>query len=256
MAKRKLQYGKCKLCQKDTMLSFEHVPPRSAFNKTTRYISIAPLDYIKTKDPILNPPNGKIKQGGTGFYAFCESCNNFLGRTYVQSYEKWVKIGADVLNQSKWSNNFQSFVAFNIEPIKILKHIVSMFIAVNDNSYFKKYPELIDFVRNPNSSDLPEKFKIFSYLNNEGQFRLISHCFVFKTLIEQITCSEIAFPPYGYVLTFESNDVLDQLTNITGFKNHEPNIEYDVSICLYKHPTYIPISALDYRTKQEIQKNL
>ena len=35
--------GKCKLCLETKELNFEHIPPRSAFNKETKYYIVDPI---------------------------------------------------------------------------------------------------------------------------------------------------------------------------------------------------------------------
>ena len=39
--------GKCKLCLKIKELNFEHIPPRSAFNKNTSYYNVDQSDFFQ-----------------------------------------------------------------------------------------------------------------------------------------------------------------------------------------------------------------
>ncbi len=52
--------GVCRLCGQNTDLSFEHVPPRTTFNKDTKYTSVDFEDYIKIKNPLIETPKGKL----------------------------------------------------------------------------------------------------------------------------------------------------------------------------------------------------
>jgi hypothetical protein len=230
------------------------VPPRSAFNSTTRYISILTEEYASIDNPLKTLPKGKIKQGGTGYYSFCEDCNNFLGLNYVTSYERWVKIAAEVLKTTKNESNHYSFIAHNIEPLKILKHIVSMFLAMNPDWYFEEYPGLIDFVRNVKSKSLPDRFRVFLYLNNEGNLRLRSHTTMSTPDYGIVNCSELAFPPVGHVLTLDYKSDIKILTEITGFKNYGIDFKDDLPLETFKLPTYLPLMPLDYRSKSEVEK--
>lgn len=254
MARRKMQPGTCLLCGQDKLLNFEHVPPKSAFNKSTRYVSVPSDEYTKISNPIKNPPKGKILQGGTGYYAFCEDCNNFLGRNYVPSYNRWVNAGAVILGKFPPNINSVLFTATQVEPLSILKQVVSMLLALNDATYLKAYPELSSFVRDPNSRELPEKYQVYAYLNNEGQLRHKSHSLVSAPEFGMVNCTELAFPPFGYVLTMDHEGKLGKLTNITNFKMYYPSEKVDLPIGLLKLPTYIPLSPLDYRSKEQIEK--
>ena len=53
--------GICHLCGKNTNLSFEHVPPKVAFNKNTKYVSVEFEDYIKSRNLLKDIPKGKNK---------------------------------------------------------------------------------------------------------------------------------------------------------------------------------------------------
>ena len=41
--------GICKLCKKEEKLTYEHFPPRAAFNKKTKFQLIGINDYYKNK---------------------------------------------------------------------------------------------------------------------------------------------------------------------------------------------------------------
>lgn len=244
--------GICRLCGDNTDLSFEHVPPKVAFNKNTKYVSVAFDDYIKNENPLKNPIKGKTKQGGVGYNSLCIDCNSFLGRNYVPAYEKWVKGGYSVLGNSEFG--VVRYSINDIEPLKILKQIVSMFLAINKEWYLESYPELSKFVLNPNEKNLPEKYRIFSYLNKDGNIRYMHHTVVGNFgRGKPINCSEISFPPYGYVLTIDSDDNINQLNDITGFKNFELNQKQTLNMAMFQLPTHLTI-PLDYRGKDQIEK--
>lgn len=45
-----------------------------------------------------------------------------------------------------------------IEPLKVIKHIVSMFLAINKDWFLKSFLELASFLNSPESTELPDKF--------------------------------------------------------------------------------------------------
>ncbi|WP_299156959.1 hypothetical protein [uncultured Christiangramia sp.] len=247
MARHPKQIGICRLCGIEGYLTFEHVPPRSSYNKNTKYFSIDFMEYVQSEDIINNPPKGKIKQGGIGYNSLCSKCNSFLGTEYVNAYSKWTQTGAQIISE----NNFKFAIVSMIkqEPLKILKEVISMFVAINDEWYLEAYPELAEFVKNPKMKELPAKFRIFMYLNDEGGTRYMNHSGVYKPeLGGTVNCTEITFPPFGYLLTIGFNYDINILTNITHFKNYDYKQVVDLKLPLFKLPVYSPF-PLDYRSK-------
>ena len=71
--------GTCRLCSSWGQLSFEHVPPQSAFNDE-------PVLAIVDGDMFSIGPDeevsGRIQQRGAGGHTLCIKCNPKLGRWY------------------------------------------------------------------------------------------------------------------------------------------------------------------------------
>ncbi|WP_321310614.1 hypothetical protein [Marinifilum fragile] len=254
MARHKMKYGVCRLCGNETNLSFEHVPPRLAFNKTTKYISVPFENYIKEKDPLNNIPKGKLMQGGVGYNSLCADCNSFLGRNYVSLYQDWVQAGYQMLKVGAFE--YAKFELLPQRPLFLLKQIISMFLSINDEWYLEEYPELAEFVKNPSLKELPDRYQIYTYLNNEGDIRYLKHSVAYSPeLGKPVNCSEIAFPPFGYVLTIGYGMQINKLTNITGFKSYSENESVNLQLGIFKLPTYLP-HPMDYRDKETIKKNI
>jgi hypothetical protein len=226
------------------------VPPRVALNRKTRFVSIPHEDWIRIDDFLTYKPIGQILQGGIGYYSLCRGCNSFLGQKYVKAYKNWIQSGVEVITNSK--HDCYVYKALNQEPLRVLKQIIAMFIAMNDDWYAAEYPDLISFVRDPSSNHLPDKYRVFAYLNNEGQYRYIKHQSLWTSELGAINLSELTFPPFGYVLTFDGSNNIHSLTNITNFKEYKYGQNTDLVISIFKLPTYLPFGALDYRSKEKI----
>lgn len=255
MGRRKTEHGRCRLCGEIKKLSFEHIPPRSSFNKNTVYHISSIKDSLESGD-FLNPKiKGTTKQGGTGNNSLCIDCNNFLGRTYVDSYNGWVHVGIDRLKV--YNDSPISFIIQDFEPLKVLKQIFSMFISMDDEDCYDRHKDLCDYVRDPNSNKLPEEYRILTYLNNVGNTFYIPPMSYgnFKTGL-LVFCTELTFSPFGYVFTIGNNNTIDKLIDITSFNRYK--FEDKVSIEFYnlhKLPKHLPV-PLDYRTEQEINNSL
>jgi len=129
-----------------------------------------------------------------------------------------------------------------------------MFVAMNDEWYLEEYPELSVFIKNSSSDILPDKYRIFTYLNNEGQYRYSKHTTISTPELGIVNCTQLTFPPFGYVLTMNFNHDITSFVNITNFKNSIPEEKVDLKMGLYKLPTYLQFSPLDYRSKEKIEK--
>lgn len=251
MTQKKLQHGKCRICGQNKELSYEHVPPRVALNRTTRFVSIPHEDWTKVDNFLKYKPKGQVLQGGIGYYSLCRDCNSFLGQKYVKAYDKWIQSGLEVI--TNFNGNYFNYIAINQEPLRILKQIISMFIAMNNDWYLTEYPDLAAFVKDPKSNILPDKYRVFAYLNNVGQYRYINHTVLSTPKLGVINVTELAFPPFGYVLTFDVNHNIYPLFNITHFKNYKHGQIVDLNISIFKLPTLLPFFPLDYRTREKIE---
>jgi len=245
MGRKNKIIGICRLCGKKTELTFEHVPPQSTYNKHTKYYKQPLEEMMKLESTLNHKFKGKLYQGGIGYHSLCRDCNSFLGSTYVNSYKQWVNSGFLVLKEVGEMKSYK-YSLKDIEPLKIIKHIISMFLSMNNEWYLESYPELSEFVKNPNSNELPEKYQIYSYLNNEGVFRYLQHQVIGGFDVKPINCSELTYQPYGYIITMDSSLNLKYMCNITSFKNYKLGEKVTMNFGMYKLPTYTPY-ILDYR---------
>jgi hypothetical protein len=252
--RKRTKFGKCKLCLESKELNFEHIPPRSAFNKETKYYILDQTEYYKkAKEYTFEKlkPKSRKEQGGVGEYSFCIDCNGYLGSKYVRTYKKFAEIAMYVIqSQEKNAKAFQ-FDISSINLLNFLKQITAIFIASNQLIFTELYPELLEFVRNENLKELPEKFRFYMYLNNEGQIRNGN----LQTIRLYGQICEFTFSPFGFVLNIDNPNQLMKLTEITSFKKYEKNKKLkNPLIILNKYPTYYPY-PLDYRTEKEIKGN-
>src|SRR5438552_9098445 len=78
--------GRCRICGEQRVLTREHIPPRSAFNKERGRVHSLMEWLARTADGIL--PGGLLRQGGNWGYTLCGPCNNFLGHEYADEYTR------------------------------------------------------------------------------------------------------------------------------------------------------------------------
>jgi hypothetical protein len=243
--------GNCSLCGTFCDLTFEHVPPRAAFNKRTRYKSVPMLDVLKSDNILKNKFRGKVEQGGVGYYSLCGKCNSFLGLNYVNDYVAYSNTFIDFAKKKEF--DYFELEMHNFDAVKVLKQIVSMFISLNSWQFSQNYPALRNYVLNPKHKELPSNIRIFSYLNCEGQFRNNTFSVVGDLNSNlNVLASELAFPPLGHVMTIDFNGSMPYHYELTHFKNYKVGELVSINFKLFRLPTHLPI-PLDYRTKELIE---
>lgn len=248
MSRRKMQKGICRICKKNTELSFEHIPPKAAFNKYTKFRTVPYLEYVQNSHREDYKPTTKLQQGGIGEYCLCRKCNSFLGNNYVPDYFKMAQV-AKTIFQNK---NFKTakFTTNGISPLRLLKQVIAMFVCMQKAEFTDENPELLSFLKNPKEKNLPDKFRVFMYLNYFGQIRQLNTMY---TNIYGLV-NELTFPPLGFVLSIKS-DAIFPLTEITHFKNLDEDYRDEVNLELYNHPTHLPF-PIDYRSLEEIEETI
>lgn len=251
---KKTIIGKCKICKETKELNFEHIPPRSAFNKETKYYKVNQMEYYqKAKEYVFEnlKPKSKKEQGGLGQYCFCEDCNGFLGSKYVRTYKEFAKLAMNIIQSNDKNIKGFKFDISDINLLKFLKQITSMFIGCNNHSFTEVYPELLKFVKDESLIELPNRFRFYMYLNNEGQTRNGQILF---TNLHGTVC-EFTFKPFGFVLSIDNPNRINELSEITNFKYYDKIKKVGkLPIILNKYPTYYPF-PLDFRTKNELNGN-
>ncbi|OSY88406.1 hypothetical protein WH52_06505 [Tenacibaculum holothuriorum] len=248
--KKKIK-GICRICKEEKELSFEHIPPRSSFNKG-RWQSIPSSKYYQNLENFLKEDfkyKGKIKQGGIGEYSLCIECNNQLGANYVNEYKKFSHIAMSIISEEKHSKVkcFQ-FDISDINHLYFLKQIIAIFVSANSPEFTESYPELLDFIKDKESNLLPNRYRIYMYLNNEGQIKNGKFSFTNK---HGVIC-EFTYPPFGFVLSIDNPNRIMEVSEITNFKYYNEYIKKleKAPIMLNKYPTYYPF-PLDFRELNE-----
>lgn len=200
------EHGICHICLRRKKLTFEHVPPRRAYN---RHPVVAHT---------LNHPAaaaGKIPIGvvakyraGMGVTTLCEECNGFTARYYGEAFAEWVRqalVYADRYERADGRENVV-LLPFQIEPLGVLKQIATMALAVAPVSRIDAHRDLRRFVLLPFERHLPPQYEFRVYLNpkrsqwKEPQNRMNGASVLMnvanRTAIH--TVADIAFPPLGY----------------------------------------------------------
>lgn len=246
---RGMEFGTCRLCGDETMLSYEHVPPRVTFNKGT-YVEKDFREFIGPGSRDWDePPDGRGKQiqGGNGGKWLCRKCNSFLGREYVSDYSTMVlALGKGTLNED------HEIVLTGIRLKRVFKQIIGMFCAVNPVG--PKWPAVVRFVRELDEPRLPECLRVFMFTCYGPTFHLYPFQSIVKGKTGSAAVSEITHPPVGFQLVdadrWESNPLMVEITAWQDFALDDA-VE-SISFSLPSLPVFSPMLN-DFRTQKEMR---
>ena len=88
-------FGTCQICGTEGKLSFEHVPPESAYND--QKILRTAFEKMLQRDDPDDMRGGRYQQRGAGAYTLCERCNNTTGHWYGGAYLEWASQAMNIL---------------------------------------------------------------------------------------------------------------------------------------------------------------
>ena len=157
------EIGTCHLCGSYGKLSFEHLPPKKAFNNCrvehyNYFMGITQGNY-----------NNQISQKGLGGYTLCERCNNNTGSWYGGAFIEWARQSMNILEYTE--NQPSLYYRFRIFPVRVIKQIACMMFSVNTDEFRCYHQDLVKFVLNKEEYNLKPNIKFFAFYNAEG-FRM------------------------------------------------------------------------------------
>lgn len=248
--------GECWICGVVGKLTFEHVPPRAAFND--RGVFHAKLDEIFGGDwtPGTPIPRGKQQRRGAGRHTLCAKCNSDTGSWYGSAYVDFARQAMTLLQRSKGKMTLA--YPYGIFPLRVLKQIIVMFFSACGPEFRRAHPELVKFVLNREQRLLPRDVHIFAYLHdpiNSTSTRQAGLTGYMSLGGASHVFSEIAFPPLGLILDFKAEPIRKELCDLSQFGDSSINT-WD--ICWLKLPVFPVVSPFpgDFRTVDEMNQTI
>lgn len=228
--------GKCRICSKYGKLTFEHVPPQSAFNSNPVFFQKSV--HLHDKKSYLYGQRIRSNQGAGGYY-LCKSCNNLTGSYYGDSYKKFAYIGMMALTNRIWTSKTITF-EYAFQPLNVLKQVLSMFMCLDSGGELLRLKGLTEFILNKNSQNLPPNIRIFMYHTVSKEVR--NGWGMVNSGGSTHILGEITYPPFGFVYALDSEPIRDDFFEITRFKNFKFNQTFQVRIDIpfISPKTYIP----------------
>jgi hypothetical protein len=248
--------GECCICGTVGKLTFEHVPPAAAFND--RRLFQAKIDELiggkwRPGTPLTR---GEQLQRGAGRYSLCGKCNSDTGAWYGSAYVGFAYQAMLLLDRSRGMLSLA--YPYRIFPLRVLKQIAVMFFSACGPGLRKTHPELVKFVLDRERRLVPDNIHFWAYLHDPARSTSTRQSGVTGrgTLGKgHHVFSEIAFPPFGLIMTFDANPIQNDLCDLTHF-GQSTYRTWD--IVYLKLPVLPVVSFLpgDFRTVDELNSTI
>ncbi len=223
---KKKEFGVCVICNEYGELTYEHIPPKSAGNSKPK--------LVKSHEHLFDETSyffGKSKKINKGFgkNCLCENCNNFLGSNYVNDYVDFVNQCLEQINKSPSFENFKVY-EFHIKPLNVFKQIFSMFVCLNQDVFSEDEKKVIkDFILRREIKAFIENYNIYVF-NTFSKFDKWCGLQVVSNNGKLFRCSEIAFKPFGFQMTFDSEPTNQIFQIINCFINFDIDQKVQIQI--------------------------
>jgi hypothetical protein len=286
------QTGICALCGKECDLTFEHIPPRSAFNsQPAKMYSGEKILFDQDRLPWdVQGLKYVPRQKGSGRYSLCEECNNNTGAWYGNTYRDFAYVIAEALAQ-RTKEDIKGITVEGIYGARLIKQIISMFCSVNNLEFLAGYlnphqsddaqphsplfqtlenvkmalcnavfliEELRAFVLNKDAKGLDKsKFKICMYATDSKMLKTNGLSSVMNFSENSfIILSEITVPPLGFILYINPpSDLKHTGIDITTLADlaYDEKADIQFPFEVLEMNTILPN---DYRSREQIENDV
>jgi hypothetical protein len=252
--------GTCHICLRKRPLSFEHVPPNAAFN-VDKVERRGLKHWLERNDDGIRLRRA-IQQGGSGFSRLCEDCNNRTGSWYAAELTGWVHAAVAAIHalppvaemDAQREDHSVMFRIEGVRPLAMVKQIITMLLVVNDVQFAVLHPDLRAFVLDRDRTGLQDiQIYLALYLGPIVRFVGVSGR-ANVDMSETFVLSEVAFPPFSYIASFDEPPRLLEAGNITGFAEIPYTTRATAEVELIVGFGHTPLPA-DFRTAAQVERD-
>lgn len=251
-------YGRCHICRKEKTLTYEHVPPKCAFNNQPLKIvtgNIINETFSLNRKPWdLQGLNYVQQQKGGGYYSLCKECNTNTGSWYGNYYGDFAKSVHNIMCElSPHSNDKLELKSNEFYPLQVFKQIMSMFCSINNDVFADE--QLSEFLLNKESNNFNNnKYQLYMYLSKGNLQKKLPFSILGHINKGMLKVSEITAYPFGFILYIDSNNE-EYGTNITNFAYQLYNEKHFLEMILPVYECNIAF-PLNYKTQEEMEYGL
>lgn len=234
--------GLCHICGFNGPLTFEHIPPASAFNGEK--VLLADVEAFLSGKPEDEIPK-RIQQRGMGRYVLCGPCNNKTGAWYARAYAGFAHQAMKYLRGQNATSMEVVALPYRLYPLRVVKQVAAMMLAVNGPGFQAAQPELVRFVLSPEQRYWPlSSGRLYmAYLDGSAARQNgMAAAIDFDDRSNSIIFSEMSFRPFTFILSHEGPLRNNRFLDLTPFAHRSFN---EWTILHFKTPVLsLPDSAL------------
>ena len=242
--------GFCRLCGRFGLLTFEHTPPRKAFNNNQI--------FLRTIEDHVSDRGERTRfRRGLGAYSLCGRCNTRTGAWYGPAFIEWSKQGFAWYERYKGDRLLS--LPYSIKPLNVLKQVLVMAIANSTELGISKHSDLRSFLLNPKSREMPSKYTASVHYSMAGLRRHNANMAIMDVAGggSNYVFAEIVIPPFGYCVTqpigtnkslIESKGLFDMMV----FSRYAYDEWTRLHLRIPSKETFFP-SPLDYRDSSGVE---
>ena len=189
----------CWLCRKLRPLTLDHIPPRSAFNRS--YVRIQQVSEHHRKHGRLGWVPGRHYSDGYSVRSLCLDCNQAAGRSFAPPYQA---LARQVAEQVSTTPLLGTLTIHKVQrPQLVLRQVIFQFVSANGPTFVEANPWVQSFLRRNGSKRLPDDVCVYLFAINSRSMKttgVSGHIIAGSDQIRIV--SEFTFGPIGTVLSW------------------------------------------------------
>jgi hypothetical protein len=194
--------GVCHICGIEGKLTFEHIPPKRAFNSNPVAIQTIWGRKLQYEYGLPEAPAQRFGRG-MGKRSLCQKCNEWTASEYGEAFAQWSVQALRYLDRA--GPDGQLLLPFEIEPLRVIKQIIVMCLATAEYQDPLLHSTLRNLVLCPYERHIPPCYRFHIYFNpcSPDESRMVTNAAMVRLGegIKFYSLAEVAFPPMGYSLT-------------------------------------------------------
>jgi hypothetical protein len=239
------------VCGRDAGLTFQHLPPKSAFN------SDPPRVFG------LDEWLGRERDAEGGAYTLCRACNDNAVAWYLPEFAKWRRAAAELIATGPLDADLNgdprpswtTAELIGVRPARFLKQAVTMLLAIAPAGFAaSEHPALGKYARDAGRTGLPDRYQVYLTLYRGPFARFVGYSAqldVDTGRSEELI--ELAYPPFSCVLSL-NGEVAIETTNISGFADLPVDETCIVDLDLLNGFGHTPFPG-DFRTLAAVERD-
>lgn len=215
--------GTCHICGTEGPLTFEHIPPAVAYNGDK--VVLSDVEALLSGKPDDEIPK-RVQQRGMGSHVLCGACNNNTGSWYSNYYGAFAYQAMRYMQGGSRSAMANVALPYDLFPLRVIKQVAAMMLALNGPKFQAAHPELVRFVLSKEARYWPTSAGrlYMAYLDSSAARQSgVTAMLDLEDSRETLTYSEMSYRPFSFILTHNRPLRNTQMLDITPFAQRSIN---------------------------------